>query len=85
MKLSSYGNLQLIINMASLGVDGTLIRYKEMLGVGLWKEEYQERMRVLSRHIRFVVDDDSRVSFWHYVWCGDMALMVTFPAIYRIA
>jgi hypothetical protein len=38
-----------------------------------------------SSHIRFEVGDESKVRFWHYLWCGDMALKEAFSFIYGIA
>ena len=31
------------------------------------------------------MDDDTRVKFWHVVWCGDYPLKETFPEFYYIS
>jgi hypothetical protein len=31
------------------------------------------------------VGDGTKISFWHDMWCGDMALKVAFPALFDIA
>jgi hypothetical protein len=36
-------------------------------------------------HTRFEVGDDSKVRFWHDLWCGDMALKDAFPVLFGIA
>jgi len=38
-----------------------------------------------SSHTRFEVRDDSKVRFWHDLWCGDMALKESFPVLFGIA
>jgi hypothetical protein len=38
-----------------------------------------------SRFTRSVVGDCSKISFWHDLWCGDIALKVAFPALFGIA
>jgi hypothetical protein len=34
---------------------------------------------------RFEVGDGTRVSFWHDLWCGDLALKIAFPGLFSIA
>jgi hypothetical protein len=35
-----------------------------------------------SNIISFKVGDESRICFWHDVWCGDVALKYSFPKLY---
>jgi hypothetical protein len=48
-------------------------------------EEIRKGWDSFSSYTRFVVGDETRISFWHDLWCGDMALMVAFPVSFGIA
>jgi hypothetical protein len=48
-------------------------------------KKYQEGLGKLSSHTRFEVGDDSKIRFWHDVWCGDQALKIAFPKLFNIA
>jgi hypothetical protein len=45
--------------------------------MGVWKN-IKKDWDSFSSFTRFVVGDGSRISFWHDLWCGGMALKVTF-------
>lgn len=53
-------------------------------GVGLWKN-VRKGLETFSGYTRFEVGDGTRISFWHDLWCGDMTLKATFPALFGIA
>lgn len=38
-----------------------------------WRKNIRTGLRDFARHVSFVVDEGSRVSFWHYAWYGSMA------------
>jgi hypothetical protein len=46
-------------------------------GVGHWKN-IRRGWREFSSHTRFDVGDNSKIRFWHDVWCGDQALKIGF-------
>jgi hypothetical protein len=52
--------------------------------VGLWKNVGQG-WENFSGFTRFKVGDETRISFWHDLWCGDMTLKAAFPALFGIA
>jgi hypothetical protein len=52
-------------------------------GAGLWKF-IRRGWKEFFRYTRFKVGDDSKISFWHGVWCGEQPLKVAFPELYRI-
>ena len=37
-----------------------------------------------STHNRPMVSDDSKIKFWHDIWCRDQALEIAYPNLYRI-
>jgi hypothetical protein len=39
--------------------------------VGLGFESLSKRVGEFSRYTRFDVGDDSKIKFWHDVWCGE--------------
>ena len=53
-------------------------------GMGLWKyiRKGWETVKGFTRH---VVGDETRISFWHDLWCGDSVLKVAFPVLFGIA
>ena len=53
-------------------------------GVSLWKTIWKD-WNSFWRFISFEVGDESRVSFWHKIWCGDRALKEVFPTLFLIA
>jgi hypothetical protein len=53
-------------------------------GVGVWKN-IRKGWISFSRFTRFVVGDDSKISFWHDLWRGDTTLKEAFPALFGIA
>jgi hypothetical protein len=53
-------------------------------GVGLWKN-IRKGWETFSGYTRFEVGYETRISFWHDLWCGDMTLMAAFPALFGIA
>ncbi|KAG7987161.1 hypothetical protein I3843_03G119300 [Carya illinoinensis] len=52
-------------------------------GVGLWKF-IRRGWSCFENHIRFVVGEGNRISFWRDVWCGEHALEKAFLNLYRI-
>ena len=38
-----------------------------------------------KQHVQFKVGDDSRVLFWHDVWCGELPLKILILALFNIA
>jgi hypothetical protein len=54
------------------------------VGVGVWKN-IRKGWDSFPHYTRFVVGDGSKISFWHDLWCGDIALKVAFPALFDIA
>jgi len=52
--------------------------------VGVWKN-IRKGWDSFSRFTRFVVGDGSKISFWHDLWCEDMALKVAFSTLFGIA
>ena len=53
-------------------------------GMGFWKFISKEWHR-FSSHIRLILGDGSRISFWEEVWCGSLPLMEVFPGLYNLA
>jgi len=53
-------------------------------GVGVWKN-IRKGWDSFSHYTRFVVGDGSKISFWHDLWFGDIALKVAFLALFDIA
>jgi len=53
-------------------------------GVGVWKH-IRRGCRVFSRCIRYEVDDESKIRFWHDAWCGDQPLKEAFLVLFGIA
>ena len=53
------------------------------LGVGLWKEIKKEWPQ-LFQNTYFVLGNGRRISFWKDVWCGEEALSLTFPNLFRM-
>ena len=51
-------------------------------GVGLWKN-ISQGWPSFSRHILYDIGDGSRVKFWQDRWCGETALAVRFPNMFR--
>jgi hypothetical protein len=52
--------------------------------VGVWKF-IRKGWDSFSSFTRFVVEDSSRIGFWHDLWCGNTTLKVAFPTQYDIA
>jgi hypothetical protein len=52
--------------------------------VGVWKF-IKKGWDSFSSFTRFVVENGSRISFWHDLWCGNTTLKVAFPTQYDIA
>ena len=52
-------------------------------GVGLWKEIRKEWIH-LFQNTYFALGDGSRISFWKDAWCGEEALSLTFPNLFRL-
>jgi hypothetical protein len=55
-----------------------------VFGVGVWKN-IKKCWDSFSSFTRFVVGDGTKINCWHDLWCGDMALKVACPALFRIA
>lgn len=36
-----------------------------------------------SKNFKFEAGRGNQISFWHDLWSGNMALMVTFPSLFR--
>jgi hypothetical protein len=53
-------------------------------GMGLWKN-LRKGWETFSGCTGFKVGYETKISFWHDMWCGDMALKVAFPAFFDIA
>ena len=52
-------------------------------GVGLWKEIRKEWI-YLFQNTNFALGNGSRISFWKDAWCGEEALRLTFPNLFRL-
>ena len=52
-------------------------------GTGLWKE-IRKKWETLYGNTRFLIGNDSKVSFWKDLWCGDEALCSTFPTLFNL-
>jgi hypothetical protein len=48
-------------------------------------EEYKAWLGELSNFLSYKVGNGSRICFWQDVWCGEMALKLSFPKLYSIA
>jgi hypothetical protein len=48
-------------------------------------EIHQEGLGEFASLTRFEVADDSKIRFWHDMWCGDQALKEAFPDLCSIA
>jgi hypothetical protein len=53
-------------------------------GVELWKN-IRKGWDTFKGLTQFEVGDGTRVSFWHDLWCGDLALKIAFPGLFSIA
>uniref|UniRef100_A0A2N9EHM0 Reverse transcriptase domain-containing protein n=1 Tax=Fagus sylvatica TaxID=28930 RepID=A0A2N9EHM0_FAGSY len=53
-------------------------------GVSLWKT-ISKGWDSLNRFISFEIGDESKVSFWHDVWCGDRPLKEMYPDLFAIS
>jgi hypothetical protein len=53
-------------------------------GVGLLKN-IRKGWDTFKGLTRFEVGEGTRVSFWHDLWCGDLALKIAFPGLFNIA
>jgi hypothetical protein len=53
-------------------------------GVGLWKY-IRKGWSLFCSHTRFILGHESRIRFWHDLWCGEMTLKEAFPVLYGIA
>jgi hypothetical protein len=38
-----------------------------------------------SKHVRYKVGDESKVQFWHDIWCREQLLKFLFPELFTIA
>ena len=52
-------------------------------GVGLWKEIRKEWPQLLQ-NTYLALGNESRINFWKDVWCGEEALSLTFPNLFRL-
>ena len=52
-------------------------------GVGLWKEIRKEWTQ-LFQNTYLALGNGSRISFWKDAWCGEEALSLTFPNLFRL-
>ena len=52
-------------------------------GVGLWKEIRKEWTQLIQ-NTYFDLGNGSRISFWNDAWCGEEALSLTFPNLFRL-
>ena len=52
-------------------------------GVGLWKKIRKEWTH-LFQNTYFALGNGSRISFWRDAWCGEEALSLTFPNLFRL-
>jgi hypothetical protein len=50
-------------------------------GLGLWKN-IRKGWSLFCCHTRFILGHESRIRFWHDVWCGEMTLKEAFPVLY---
>jgi hypothetical protein len=55
-----------------------------LYGVGIWKN-IKRGWEELSSHIGFEMGGDSKIQFWHALWCEDQALKTTFLDMFSIA
>jgi hypothetical protein len=53
-------------------------------GMGFWKFISNEWHR-FSTHIKLILGDGSRISFWEEKWCGGLSLLELYPGLYSIA
>jgi hypothetical protein len=53
-------------------------------GVCLWKN-IRNGWWIFSYFVSFKVGDESRIRFWHDVWCGEEDLKLPFPELNAIA
>ncbi|XP_042952153.1 uncharacterized protein LOC122289242 [Carya illinoinensis] len=70
--------------------DGVIEKIERRLA--RWKRLYLSKggkwtliKSTLSNLPTFIIGSGNNVSFWHDVWCGDMALKQAFPMLYQIA
>ena len=52
-------------------------------GVGLWKEIRKEWPQLIQ-NTYLALGNGSRISFWKDAWCGEEALSLTFPNLFRL-
>ncbi|KAG6683179.1 hypothetical protein I3842_13G178800 [Carya illinoinensis] len=52
------------------------------MGHMLWKS-IKGGWGVLYQHIGFMVDDGSKIRFWHDIWCVDTTLKDSFLVVYE--
>ena len=52
-------------------------------GVGLWKEIRKEWTHLLQ-NTSLVLGNGNRISFWKDAWCGEEALSLMFPNLFRL-
>jgi hypothetical protein len=53
-------------------------------GRGLWKF-ISKGWHNFSNHIRLILGDGSRISFWGEAWCGSVPLLKVYPGLYNLA
>jgi hypothetical protein len=66
MRERPYGERLWILNMTVRGVGSVVMR---CMGWGLGRISGEVEGE-FSNHTRFEVGDDSKIRFWHNMWCG---------------
>jgi hypothetical protein len=52
--------------------------------VGVWKC-IRRGWDAFAAHVRYEIENGSKVLFWHDVWCGEIPLKTLFPELFLIA
>jgi hypothetical protein len=71
--------------MAVFGEGGVPMRSMSRMGWGFEKISGEAVGSFLAIYTKLVVGDGSKVKFWHDTRCGDQAIKIAFPDLYRIA
>ena len=50
----------------------------------MWKE-IRKDWEVVLKNTKFVIGDDSKVSFWKDAWCGEVTLCMVYPTLFSLA